>query len=1136
MKNNIPFVGLHAHSNASTFDGMGYPGEHCDYAFENGSDALALTDHGNMNNLAHQVLHVKNMQKDGKNFKPIYGIEAYFIPSISEWKKEVQELKEKEKIKKVEDSGIYVEEENHREIKKGVLKRRNHIIVLAQEQIGLTNLFKLVSKSFEEENFYRYPRIDYNMLLKHNEGLIASSACLGGIYGKDYWRHREDGRSAILDAMAETTERMISIFGDRWYAELQWNRIPEQHELNKYIITTAGKYGVELISTADSHYPQPDKWKDRELYRRLGWLGKRSRPNWLDDELPASINNLDYELYPKNGAQMWESYKTYSEQVGATYSDSLIRDSIERTHHIAHDRIESFFPDNEVRLPDFVVPEGLTADQALIQLCVSGLKDSGRADDEEYVDRLKHEVKVIQKRGFSKYFLTMKAIADKAVESQLVGAGRGSAAGSLASYVLGITQVDPLKYNLQFSRFLTEEGEGFPDIDYDVSAPMELKEQLIEEWGNTTVVPISNWNTLQLRSLIKDISKFYDIPFTEVNFVTGRMLHEATPEAKKMRGIKAGVYVPTFEEVMLYSKSLQDFLKKYPQVKTHIDVLHGQIRSNSRHAGGVVIGENLNERMPIINSKGVRQTPWTEGQNVRHLEPMGFIKFDILGLASLRMMDESIRHILKRHHNVQKPTFEDVKKFYNENLHPDVINLNDQDVYKNIFQEGKWVGVFQFTESGAQRLCQKVQPTSLVDIAAATSIFRPGPLGAGVDKSYVEAKRNPDWIEYPHETYKEVTKETAGFLIFQEQIALLAHKLGKDISLDEGNVLRKLLTKKGTPDVEEKKKKIYKKFIDGCDQKKIDHGTSQKIWDLFEYFSGYGFNMAHAISYSILSYQCAWLLNYYEPEWTASFLDKEPEKRKERAINLAKKSGFVIQPLDINSSGAVWEISKDGKTLTQPLTSIKGLGEAAIAQIVNNRPFNNIEEFLFNENITYSKLNKKALDVLSRSGALSALIDSRFTGAKHFWTAIAVDRPRKEKNLIDNIELYKPEGDFTDEERIRYLVDLTGVFPFDLVMDDQVLNKLEEYFVPPLGEWDSNLGVAWFIPREVIQKKTKNGKLYWIVKTIDSTSSAEAIKCWGVNPKRDSIILNRPYMARLDYNEQWGFSTRSIKHNFRMLG
>ena len=1130
-KSHVKFVGLHAHSNASIFDGLGYPGEHMDFAFETGQDALALTDHGNMNNLAYQVTHAKKMQKDGKDFKPVFGCEAYFLPSISKWKQEVEALKEKRN----EEIGTFVEEETRGE-KKDLLRRRSHLILLAQNQTGLNNLFKLVSESFKEGNFYRYPRMDYRLLKKHGEGIIASSACLGGVYAQDYWRNRDAGPDAVMQAMYKTTQQMQEVFGDRWYGEIQWNRIPEQHELNQYIIKTCQKMGVDLISTADSHFPSQDTFKDRELYRRLGWIGKARRPEWLDIDLPASLDDMDYELYPKNGDAMWESYKKFTSELNVSYDDDLVMDSIVRTHQIAHDRVESFFPDTEVRLPDFVVPDGVSADQALVQYCVDGLKANGLEDNKEYVDRLKGEIKVIQKRGFSKYFLTMKAIADRAVQDQLVGAGRGSAAGSLISYVMGITQVDPLKYKLQFSRFLTEEGAGYPDIDYDVSDPMSLKEDLIQEWGDTTVVPISNWNTLQLRSLIKDISKFYDIPFTEVNFVTGRMLYEATPEAKKAHGIKAGVYTPTFEEVMLYSKSLQDFLRKYPQVKTHINVLYGQIRSCSRHAGGVVIGEDLDTRMPLINSKGVRQTPWTEGQNVRHLEPMGFIKFDILGLASLRMMEGAIRHILKRHEGIADPTFDDVREFYNKNLHPEVIDFNDQDVYENIFHDGSWAGIFQFTESGAQKLCQRVMPTNLVDLAAITSIYRPGPLSAGVDKSYVEAHRDPDSVEYPHQVFKDVTKDTAGFLIFQEQIAELAHKLGRNISLDEGNKLRKLLTKKGVAEVEKEKNKIKKKFIDGCEQKKIDYATSQQIWDLFEYFSGYGFNKSHAISYSMLSFQCGWLMNYYPIEWMAAFLDKEPEGRKEKAINLARKYGFELQPLDVNSSGRVWEIASDNKTLIQPLTSIKGLGDAAIDQIIANRPFNTVEEFIFNEDIVYSKLNKKALDALTRAGALSSLVDERFSGAKHFWTAIAVDRPRKEKNLIENIEKYRGEGEFTDEERIQYLVDLTGVFPFELVMDEHILRKLEEHMVPPLGEWDDNLGVAWFIPREVIQKKTRNGKNFLIIKTIDSTSSAETIKCWNANLARDKIILNHPYMAKLDYSDQWGFSTRSIRHTFRMLG
>jgi DNA polymerase-3 subunit alpha len=1132
-KSNIPFVGLHAHSVAgSFFDGLGFPGEHMDSAFENGMDALALTDHGNMNGLSYQVSHAKKMMEEGKSFKPIFGTEAYFIPSVKNWKKELE--KEKDSKKKSKSSGLVIENEGASKSKKSKLNKRNHLILLAQNQTGLNNIFKMVSDSYTNDNFYRYPRMDYDLLSKHNEGVIAASACLGGVYAGNYWDNRDDGKDAVIQSMRKTTERMIDIFGDRWYGELQWNNVPEQHELNQYIIQLHHEYGIQLISTADSHYPNKDAWRDRELYKRLGWLGKSS-PDYLSAELPENVEQIGYELYPKNGEEMWAAYKYYADKVGASYDDKMIEESILRTHDIAHNRIEKFMPDNTVRLPSFVVPDKYSASEALRKFSEDGLVKLGLMN-KDYSQRLALEMDVINKRGFSEYFLTMKSVADKATDCQLVGSGRGSAAGSLVAYALGITQIDPIKYKLQFERFMTKDQTDYPDIDYDVSDPMQLKEMLIEDWGRNTVVPISNFNTLQLRSLIKDISKFYGVPFTEVNPVTSKMIKEATPLAKKAHGIKAGVYVPTFEELKEYSESLKTFLAKYPHIASHIDVIFGQPRSISRHAGGVVIGEDLDKYMPLINSGGVVQTPWSEGQNVRHLEPMGFIKFDILGLASLRMMEGAIRHILKRHHDIDKPTFDDVKNYYDTKLHPETIDLNDQKVYKNVFHKGRWAGIFQFTEGGAQDFCKKAKPKSIIDIAAITSIYRPGPLSAKVDKMYVKAMRKPQEVEYANDIIKEVTEETYGFLIFQEQIALLAHKLGDGLSLDEGNSLRKLLTKKGTGKTQEKKDKIYKKFASGCLKKGMTNGQAQQLWQTFEYFSGYGFNKSHAVSYSVLSYQCAWLLNYYPAEWMAAFLDKEPETRKEKAIAIAKQFGFKVEPLDVNKSGEVWEISDDGKILIQPLTSIKGLGGAAMEQILDHRPFEKIEDFLFNEEMVYSKLNKKALDVLCRAGALTHLMDDRFSGGKHFWSAVAVMRPRKEKNLLENIEKYKSEGDFTNYEKIEHLSSLTGAFPLSLVMNDDVMARLAELHIPPISEYDANLGAAWFIPRKVNIKRTKNGKEYYILEVIDSNNVLTSIKCWGVNSKKDKIAVNRPYMGRLEYDEQWGFSTRSISRNFRLLG
>ena len=1153
----IPFVGLHAHSVAgSVFDGFGYPQDHMDFAYQNGMSALALTDHGNMNGLSYQVLHAKKMLEKGQEFKPIFGVEGYFIPSVQEWKEEYEKVKaNKKQARKVINDTDKVSTEDEgasKQSSKNKINARRHIVLVATNQTGLNNIYKIISDSHQGDSFYRYPRLDYDMLEKYGEGIIASSACLGGVYAGDYWDNcvyedyvNEKGdtkqkkigedEEAILNAMRKTTKEMIRVLGDRWFGELQWNNVPEQHRLNKYIIQMHEEFGIELISTADSHYPTPEAWRDRELYKRLGWLGKSKVPDWLKSELPGGVEEIGYELYPKNGDQMWESYKKYSTECAVDYDDDLVYDSLVKTHWIANHLIEDFLPDDTVRLPGFVVPDGVTAEQTLVKESISGLRKMKLEKDSEYIGRLKHELKVINDRGFSKYFLTMKAIADVANENMLSGPGRGSAAGSLVAYVLGITQVDPIKYGLLFSRFLRSDAKDYPDIDYDVSDAFGLKEILADKWGETTVVPISNFNTLQLRSLIKDIGKHYDVPYPEVNAVTSRMVKEAMPKAKAKHGIKAGVYAPTFEEVMEYSETLDSFLRKYPHIKTHVEALVGQVRSTSRHAGGVVIGEDLDKHMPLICSGGVVQTPWSEGMNVRHLEPLGFIKFDLLGLSTLAMIQSAVRHILRRHHGVENPTFSDIKEYYDTKLHPDAIDLNDQEVYKNIFHKGKFVGVFQFTNAGAQRLARRSKPNDIIDISAITSIYRPGPLSAGVDKSYVKAKKDLKNVNYLNDIVEEVTKETAGFLIFQEQIALLAHKLGKNVTLEEGNKLRKLLTKKGTDKGVEEKEDIRQRFVEGCLDKSIDRETADSLWRNFEYFSGYGFNKSHAVAYSILSYQCAWLLNYYPECWTAAFLDKEPESRKEAAISLAQKHGFKIENINVNTSTAQWEIAEDGKTLIQPFSSIKGLGDKAIEQIMNNRPFNAVEDLLFNEEVVYSKLNKKALNALCLSGALDTLCDERFNGCKHFWMSCINDRPKNIKKLEENIKEYSSEVDFTVEDKIENVSNITGMFPFDLVMTKDIKESIKRHRVPAVGSWDKNLGVAWFIPREIIAKRTKLGKLYWILKVVDDTSTTTSIKCWGIKDD-DRIHLNRPYAAKLDHSEDWGFSTRSIRHTFKLLG
>lgn len=1138
-KSSIPFYNAHSHTTFSIADGFGYPQQHIDFSYQNGLEGIAFTEHGSMNSFSYAFEASKKMKTEGKNdFKIVYGIEAYIHPDIPSWKLEKEKHQEDKKLAKQVDDDIGLVVEDESETKKGiknVLNQRSHLVLTAQNQEGLNNLFKLVSQSYRGDNFYRYPRMDYNMLRANNSGIIASSACIGGVLGNDYWRFRDGGPTAIRSAMERTIEAMMDIFGDRFYGELQWANYKEQHIINQFIVELSKVYGFKLISTCDAHFPNPSSWKDREIYKLLGWMGKRKDEIKID-ALPSKLEDMDYQLYPKNGDELFASYKQFSSNLGFSYNEKLIEESIARTADILRNRIENYTPDTTVKLPNFVVPEGETADSALAKIAVTNLKDTGLYKNNEYVDRLKEELHTIKDRGFSKYFLTMKKISDKVSENQIVGAGRGSGAGSLVSYLLGITQIDPIKYNLQFSRFIRKNAKDFPDIDYDCAHAMDAKDMFIKEYGENTVVPISNYNTLKARSLVKDISKLYEIPFQEVNEVTSKMINEATPICKKIHGITAGVYDPTWEELKEHSNSLIAYLNKYPDVATHVEALNKQIRSISRHAGGVLFADNLDERMPLINSGGVTQTPWTEGQTVRHLEPLGFIKFDILGITTLDIIETCIKNILKKKGNIN-PTFTDVKKFYDDNLHPEKMNLNDQEVYEYVFGKGNFCGTFQFTNNGAQKFCVEAKPKSIVDIAAITSIYRPGPLSANVHHKYIEAKNNPMDIKYIHPVVQEVTKDTFGFIIFQEQLSLLAHKLGHDISLDEGNELRKVLTKKGTGKEEQVKLKLYSKFVHGCLEKGLTNLDAENLWKTMEFFSGYGFNLSHAVCYSILSYQCAYLFYYHPSEWLAAFLDKEPEDKKEAAIATAKSYGFSIKKLDINSSGVDWEVDKsDDRILIQPLTSIKGLGETAITEIMAHRPFKTIEDVLFNENIKYNKFNKRALDALTRTEAMNSLMDSRFTGLKHFWSATVVDRPKTKKKLDENIEKYKPEGDFTDEEKIENLVSLSGIYPINLVMESKILKRLEEKYIPQISDYDIELSEAvWFVTRSVEQKQTKNGKFYWILSVTDQTSQIVTIKCWGIDPTKDKLWMNRPYLAKLQ-KDDWGFSTRSIKHNFKLLG
>ena len=1120
------FVGLHSHSCFSLFDGYGFPQEHMDFAHSNGSKALALTDHGSMNGLSYQLLHAIQMKKDKKDFKPIFGVEAYYIDSLEQWqtlRDQIAQTKGGEKEVEAGDSAVVIEDEQREESKE--LSRKRHIVLLAQNQKGLENIYSMVSQSYQGDYFYKKPRIDFELLKKHSEGVIVATACLGGIASEYLWKHKDEGFEVLVEKMTEGLRKFQDLLGDRFYGELQWNNIPEQHLLNKAIIKVSENLGFKLISTCDSHYPRPDAWREREVYKRLGWVGKA--PEWMDEKIPESVEEIGYELYPKNAEEMWKSYKKYSNDCGVEYDDDLIISSITTTAEIAFKQISDFLPDTSVKLPSFVVPAGKNANDYLTELCEEAMRSYLRGKDittkRHYQKRLEQELDVIISQNFSEYFLTTKAIIDFSWEYTFVGPGRGSACGSLIAFLLKITQIDPMVVGLPFERFLTHGADSMPDIDVDFADNSLIKDKMVEKWGEDSVAFITNYNTLQLKSLIKDISKNEGIDFAIVNKVTMAMIPEATGPAKKDHGIRAGVYNPTFEEVLKYSETLRGFFNMYPQIESQVLGLIGQPRSIGRHAAGTIIGDNLSSKMPLITSKGVRQSPWAEGQNVRHLEPLGFIKFDILGLETLQMFQDAIKRILIKQ-GVRRPTFEQIREWYDNNLHPSKLDLNDQHVYETVFHNGRFAGIFQFTSPGMQRLGKSAKLSSIEEIATISAIYRPGPLSAEVDKMYIAAKFGEKKPKYDHPLVEKVLGKTYGLIVFQEDIMNLVNVLGDKITMSDANVLRKLLTKKGlSEDKMKKKKELHDKFVAGCEKKGMTFAQAKALWDKMEYFSGYGFSLNHAYPYSLISYQCAWLLTYHEAEWVCSFLDREPEDRKEAAINIARSLGYKIKGLDINTSGTSWEAK--GDTLIAPLTTIKGLGDVAIEEIIYKRPFLSIEDLLFDKDVTMRKVNKKSLDALCRAGAMASLQDDRFFGDKHFWSAVVVDKPKNKKKLDENIEKYKDEGSFSKQELINHYQTLTGIYPISMVMTQKAADLIAKYYINPISEYDPDLGNAWLIPTSVTEKKMKGGKKYLVVDAIDSNSEKVTFRCWGVS-ESDQIHTNQVYVVKYpSYSDTWGWST-----------
>lgn len=1160
------FVGLHAHSGFSIFDGLSNPTEHIDYVVENGMDAWALTDHGNMNGYPHAHQKEKDLNKSGNKFKFLPGVEAYYHPDLAEWRQAKFDHEEKKKQIRQKKSEVEFEQEDdssseNEEATKDIskwnnpLNRRHHMVLLPKSQKGLQNIFRLVSRSHHEGNFYKFPRIDQKMLKECGEDVVVLSACIGGSFAyatlSEFRNKAFDDITANLLDDVSAMQRVLTNIGnmhdpiadavgsENVYAELQFNRLAPQHVVNRALIEYHKKSGIKLVSTCDSHYCRPELWKEREIYKKLGRLNyDQINP----DLLPKDISTLKCELYPKNAEQMWSSYKDYCAPYDF-YDDNLISESIENSWHIAHDVIGNVQPDISMKLPSFVIPPGMTAMEALIEYCKEGLKKKKLHKNRQYLERMKFELSIIRDKDFAQYFLTMKAIIDIAHDQQLTGVGRGSAGGSLVCYVLGITQLDPLKYGLIFERFISMSRKDYPDIDNDLADRDLLLDGMREKFGAENVIPITNFNTLQLKSLIKDISRLYDIPFDEVNDMTRQLESDVKPFAIA-EGENKSLFQLKYDDCYKYSERFRNFIEKYPHVGSSIKVLYKQNKAVSRHAGGVLVTENAEAHMPLIASRGEVQTPWTEGMHYKHLEKYGEIKYDCLGLETLRMIQRTIELILIRENKIENPEWPDISKWYDEHLSPDVIDERDEKVFDHVFRGERFAGIFQFTQKSTQKFITKFDPRCVYDLAIATAIYRPGPLAADVDRKYIEAKKDPSSVIYDHPAIEKVLKPTLGFVIFQESMMSLAHELA-GMNLDDCDRLRKAIVKRSVSGQSSQKTEtevLQEMFITGAVQNGYPKDKAIALYEVMKAFASYAFNASHAVAYAFCSYQTAWLMTYYEQEWLCAYIESMIGNADDRgqAISEIKSFGYDIGKIDINESGFRWNISSDNKKFVPSFKTAKGIGDTGIAEILKNRPYKNVDELLWaNSGLwKHSKLNKRALEHLIKIGAFESMklvnkdCPSPFGSYKQMCVCIVENWDQLKKRHGKEIlrELIKETADmeeWTMVELLNFRKEIVGDIDVSMVLDNDTQQYLNNKGVTSIGEIGKGKALGWFVLADYTKKLTKNNKPYLTLTALDSTGKQHRVMAWGA-PADVSLDINHAYLAEIERND-FGFSTKYFR-------
>lgn len=929
---------LHQHSCFSFQDGVCTPEEIIAAAKAKGLRSIAITDHGHTHAHARFFLEGKK-----QGVRALLGTEAYVIHDFAEWRA----MKDKlalEKKKDAEDVEFDADKVLQDKANRRVLYRKGHLVLLAQNRKGLANIYNLTFKA-HKHGYYQKPRMDKKMLSEHSEGVIASSACMGGVISQKIWGfHRGEVQ---WDEIEREVREFAEIFPGRFFLELQSNESPGQKQINEALVALHRTTGVPLNVTMDAHYVDPDDWQSQQILHML--LTHKGKAGLTFNNLPPDYRFDVRSLFVKSGDELWDSFIRNNPEVPT----DLLEGAFENTLY-ADSLIESFEPDTGMRLPSLPYEDTF---RELLLSAREGLKRRGLEGDERYVERLGYELGVIRQKGLANYFLVVRNICDSARKEMLIGPGRGSAAGSLICYLTGITNIDPIEHKLMFERFINLDRIETPDIDLDFQDVDRVKDILRRDFGEDNVACISTYGTNQIKNLLKDVCRVYDIDHTEVNRINAQIEREM--KALYKEGETRSAITIKLDDIYRLSPTFNQFIAQHPEIEKAVRSLYGREHHVGRHASGVIIGDDLPSETSVFVSKGVVQASFSDGIVNKSASNMGLVKFDILGLATLEVISYACKLIAAR----TGRSYDDVLR----EIDPKTMDFNDINVLKTVFWEGNMTGIFSVTSQGMMKLFQQVKPTCFDDVAATCALFRPGPLGSGMDQMYARRKNGLEEVRYDHPILEDILKDTYGCLVYQEQMLEVGRRMGK-MDWKDTNRLRKLFLKKDKSKQDDYIKKeedeLKAKLVKGVIENGLTEAKGDELWEMLSKFGGYGFNRAHSYSYGMVTMQTAYLRTHHPMEFFAALLTKGQAADLQTYVNDIKKQGFEILPVDVNQSGVDHKIEGNGIRLA--LSSVKGIGPSAVVKIVANQSYASFVDFLLG-----SGTSKTIVDVLIRTGAFS---------------------------------------------------------------------------------------------------------------------------------------------------------------------